>query len=206
MDLTRLFSTEKAKGKRGYLKSQKKYELARTILYFALSLSLFFLGYYTTKSYNLSQGKADADPRLNLLTVVAILGCLPASKSAVSAILYLRFSSLSDAAADKIAPIAKGLAELYDMVFTSYSVNFNVGHLVVRGNTVCGYTEDDKFDENAFHKHIDGILQADGFQNVTVKVFHDLGKYTQRLNALRELEAEEGRTQGIINTLKSVSL
>lgn len=194
MQILRIFSTEKYKGTRNYLKTQKKYEIMRTVLYFAISLSLLVAGWIATKS------------RLNLLTVAAVLGCLPACKSAVGMIMFLRYSSCSEEAADKIKQQSKGLDGLYDMVFTSYDKNFQVSHIVVKGNTICGYTQDDKFDEQAFYKHIDGILKADNFRDTSVKIFSDLDKYTERLKQLKALAAEAGNTEGILNTLKSVSL
>ncbi len=194
MQILRMFSTEKYKGTRNYLKSQKKYEIMRTVLYFVISLSLFAAGWIATKS------------RLNLLTVVAVLGCLPACKSAVGMIMFLRYQGCSDDAADKIEQHGKELSGLYDMVFTSYDKNFQVSHIMVKGNTICGFTQDDKFDEQAFYKHIDGILKADNFRDTSVKIFIDLNKYTERLEQLKALAAEEGNTEGIINTLKSVSL
>ena len=194
MQLLRMFSTLEYKGGRNYLRTQKKYEILRTCIYFGVSLSLFFAGYLTTKT------------RMNLLTVVAILGCLPASKSFISMIMYLRFPGCSKKAAEKIALHSHGLTELYDMVFTSYQKNYSISHLTVRGNTICGYTEDSKFSENDFYRHIDGILKTDGFKNVSVKIFTDLTKYLNRLGQLKELEPEASVTEGIVNTLKSVSL
>ncbi|MGN1145199.1 MAG: hypothetical protein ACI4R5_02025 [Acetatifactor sp.] len=194
MQLFRMFSTEKYKGTRNYLKTQKKYEIMRTVLYFFISLSLFAAGWLATKS------------RLNLLTVVAVLGCLPACKSAVGMIMFLRYQGCSEEAADKIKQHSQGLTGLYDMVFTSYDKNFQVAHITVKGNTLCGYTQDNKFDEQAFYKHIDGILKADNYRDTSVKIFNDLNKYTERLEQLRDLAAEESNTEGIINTLKSVSL
>ena len=87
MQLKRLFSSVYAKGTEQYLKTQKRYEVARTVLYFGISISLFIAGYLQTKS------------RVNLLTVVAVLGCLPASKSAVNAIMFLRYNGCSTQAA-----------------------------------------------------------------------------------------------------------
>jgi len=189
-----MFSTEKYKGTRNYLSTQKKYEIMRTALYFIISLSLFAAGWITTKS------------RLNLLTVVAVLGCLPACKSAVGMIMFLRYNGCSKEAADTIIQHSQGLSGLYDMVFTSYDKNFQIAHITVKGNTLCGYTQDVKFDEQAFYKHIDGILKADNFRETSVKIFSDLNKYTERLEQLKALSAEESNTEGIINTLKSVSL
>lgn len=194
MQLIRMFSTEKYKGTRNYLSTQKKYEIMRTALYFIISLSLFAAGWITTKS------------RLNLLTVVAVLGCLPACKSAVGMIMFLRYNGCSKEAADTIIQHSQGLSGLYDMIFTSYDKNFQIAHITVKGNTLCGYTQDVKFNEQAFYKHIDGILKADNFRETSVKIFRDLNKYTERLEQLKALSAEEGNTEGIINTLKSVSL
>lgn len=194
MPLKRLFSTASAKGTLNYLKTQKKYEIARTILYFVISISLFIAGYISTGE------------RLNLLSVVAALGCLPACKSLVDAIMFLRFKSCSEESVRLIAPHTEDLHCLYDMVFTSYKINFQVGHLTVCGNTVCGYTEDSKFAENEFYKHIGDILKLDGHKEVTVKVFTDLTKYTNRLDQMKQLDCDENLTAQIISTLKSVAL
>lgn len=56
------------KGKPGYLNYKKKAEILRTVIYFAIVAAIFLLGYTQTHT------------RLNLMTVVAVLGCLPASK------------------------------------------------------------------------------------------------------------------------------
>lgn len=194
MQLLRMFSTEKYKGCRNYLKTQKKYEILRTVIYFGISLSLFIAGYIATKE------------RVNLLTVVAILGCLPASKSAVGMIMYLRYKGCSAENADIIESHSDGLCGMFDMVFTSYDKNYEVAHITVKGNTVCGFTQDEKFVEQAFHKHITAILKADNYKEVSVKIFSDIQKYTERMEQLKELDAVEGNTEGIMNTLKSVSL
>lgn len=189
----RIFSGGSAKGRRGYLKSQKKYEIFRTVLYFAISLSLFIAGYIATKT------------RANLLTIIAILGCLPASKSAVGMIMFLRFQSCPDEAADQIAQSVGELPELYDMIFTSYKVNFKVDHLVYAGGTLCGYSSDASFQEREFQKHITDILKAENYKNVNVKIFTDLKKYTERLTQLNGLNREND-SQEIFEVLKSVAL
>ncbi len=194
MQFLRMFSTDKYKGCRGYLATQKKYEIMRTVIYFAISLSLFIAGWIATKE------------RINLLTVVAILGCLPASKSAVGMIMFLRQKGCTSENADCIEEHAEGLSGLFDMVFTSYERNYGIAHITVKGNTICGFTQDEKFDEKAFYKHIGTILKADNFKETSVKVFTDIKKYTERLDQMKELDADEDNTEGILNTLKSVAL
>lgn len=190
----RLFSAEAYKGSRDYIRTQKSYEVARTVLYFSISLSLFAAGYITTGN------------RLNLLTVVAVLGCLPASKSAVNMIMFLRCRGLGREAAAQIGPCEGNLTCLYDMAFTSYAKTFEVGHMAVKGNTVCGYSEKKDFPEKEFQAHLEPIMRADSHKNVTVKIFTDLEKYKERLMQLQVLETESGNTEGIVQTLKSVVL
>ena len=192
MQLKRLFSTGSVKGTKDYLRTQKKYEVIRTFIYF--SISLFAAGYVQT-------GR-----RANLLSIVAVLGCLPASKSAVGAVMFLRFQSCGAQAAAEIEAHSQGLRCLYDMVFTSYRKNFVVSHLAVCGNTVCGYTEKPDFAESQFHKHISEILKLDGHKNVTVKIFTNLTRYTERLEQMKELTSEENETEAVIATLKNVAL
>lgn len=194
MWMKRLFSTAVARGTENYLNTQKKFEIIRTLLYFGISASLFAAGYLQTGT------------RANLLTVVAILGCLPAGKSAVSAIMFLRFHSCKPEHVKEIKDCSQGLDVLFDCVFTSDKRNFQVGHLAVRSGNVCGFSEDKNFEENDFYKHIGNILKLDGHKEVTVKIFVSLPKYLERLEQMKALPDEEGRTAALIETLKSVML
>ena len=194
MSIVRVFSGEAWKGTKNYLNTQRKYEIIRTILFFAVSGAIFAMGWITTGS------------RMNLLTVVAVLGMLPASKSLVSVIMFCRYSSLSKDAAEKIEAHVGELTNLFDRVFTGGSQDFNVGHLTIKGNSVCGYSEDPKFDEKKFYEHVDKFLKADSYKSVKVKVFLDLKKYVDRLDQMQELACDESNTKGIADTLKSVSL
>ena len=194
MQLKRMFSTDDFKGTRGYLRTQKNYEILRTVLYFAISLALFIAGWVSTGS------------RENLLTIVAVLGCLPACKSLVEAIMFLRYKGCDERDAAQIAAHTEGLTGLYDCVFTSYEKNFCIHHLTVCGNTICGYTADPKFVEQAFYKHIQDILKKDNYRETSVKIFNDLDKYVKRCEQLKELPPQPEVTSGICQTLKSVSL
>ena len=112
------------KGCFGYLKIQKKKEIIRTIFYFALSISIFLMGYVSTGS------------KLNLLTVVAVLGCLPASKSAVSMIMYIKAGQCSQECYEQLKPYTDGTFMLYDLYLTSYQKNFQISAMAIKNNTV----------------------------------------------------------------------
>jgi len=193
--LLRIFSNYHVKGSKYYIDTQKKYELIRTFIFFFIPISLFIAGYVTTKT------------KVNLLTIVAVVGVLPACKSLVGAIMFLKHRSLSKEYADKIDAVNHELPELYDMVFTTYDKTHVVSHMVIVGNTVCGFSEDKNFKEKDFNTHIQNVLKTDGFKNVTVKVFTDIKKYTERLEQLKSLESDEGvNILGMMDTFRSVAL
>lgn len=194
MKLTRLFTTYKYKGFKNYLNSQKMYEIIRTILYFGISVSLFIAGYVATNS------------KVNLLTIVAVLGCLPACKSMVGMIMFLKFHSLPEADGAEIEQHTGDMQVLYDMVFTTYDKTYQLPHMTLRGNTVIGYTTQTKFDESACIKHLTDTLALDGIKNITFKVFTDLSKYTARLDQLQSLENSESTNEAVKKTLLSVAL
>ena len=125
------------KGTYGYLEKQKKRVLFRTILYFAISLAVYLIGYFSTGNNQ------------NYLTIVAVLGCLPASKSAVSTVMYYRYHGCSENDRKKIEPVSSGLITLYDMVFTSYEKNFEIHHLTLKDNNLIGYSAQQKCDAAA---------------------------------------------------------
>ena len=72
------------KGEFGYPVYEKNIVILRTIIYFMISIAVFLLGYFST-------GKKE-----NLLTIVAVLGLLPSSKSLVSVIMYMRIAKFSE--------------------------------------------------------------------------------------------------------------
>lgn len=189
-----MFTTDKVKGTRNYIKTQKKYEVLRTLLYFAIPVSLYVVGFIQTGG------------RENYLTLVAVLGCLPAAKSAVSAFMFLRYHSCSDKVSDRVWKASEELGFLYDCVFTSLKKNYVVSHIAVRANTVCGFSEDKNFPEKEFYEHITHFLEMDRHYDVTVKIYTDLDKYVVRLRQMRWLPEDVHKTASVMLTLMNVSL
>ena len=136
MSISRIFSAENYKGSYLYLDTQRRYEIIRTVILYAIAIALFVIGYVTTGT------------KKNLLTIVAVLGVLPASKSLVSVIMFMRYKSFRE----KID--CDGLLNAYDMIFTSEKINYRVSHLCVSDSCIIGYSEDAKFDENKFKDHV----------------------------------------------------
>lgn len=178
------------KGQFGYLAAKRRLVLLRTVIFFAIPLSLFAAGIIATGS------------RRNLLTIVAVLGCLPACKSLVNLILYMRAKGCSDEA-HRILKASEGSLEgMYDMYFTSYKQNFAISHMVSAGKNLCGFTEDPGCGTKACEEHLGIMLAQGGCRDITVKIFTDLNKYCERLRQLGGLCAEgNGKPDGAVTAV-----
>ncbi|MCD7752576.1 MAG: hypothetical protein LUI10_12730 [Lachnospiraceae bacterium] len=193
--LRRFISTAEVKNTYRYLDTQKIYEIIKTVLLFAVSISLFIAGYIATETRN------------NLLTVVAVLGCLPASKSLVNAIMFLRFHSASENVHQAVAPLDERTDTLYDLVFTTQKVNYCVAHACLIGPELVLYTEDKKLDKKGLETHLCDMLKKAGVQKVNIGIFTELKRYTDRVNTLLNTEHGEYRdTALLIESLKEISL
>ena len=155
------------KGEAGYIDQKKKKELLKVILEFGIVLALFITGYITTKT------------RLNLLTLVAILGCLPASKAMVGFLMLLPRKSLAKEKIDLVEKKGQHLTKLYDMVLTSYEHVMPVENIVIQGNTICGYAINEKLDFSYLEKYIRTTLKN-----------KDFPAYIERLEAMDNLAAD----------------
>lgn len=182
------------KGQFGYLAYKKKFSTIITFGMFALSLAIYLMGYFTTKT------------NANLLTVVAVLGCLPASKSAVSMIMFIKAKGASKEDKTAIEDVINKLNGFYDLFFTGYQKNFPTNHLTVTQNSIIAYSSDEKITEKDFNDHIKGLLNKERIQDITVKLFTDRQKYCNRLTELNRLESDTTARKDIVNMLFQVSL
>lgn len=176
-----------------YLKEKKKQELVKTILFFGISALIFLVGYFSTKT------------KSNYLTIVAVLGCLPASKSAVSTIMYFRIKECSKGFSRKFQEKFGDLGSFH-LFFTSYDKNYSTSHVFVRGTNIIAYTEEKKIEGAAFEEHIKTVLNRDGIKNCHVKLFNDSEKYLERMEQLIGIEESGEKGLQIIKTLHNVSL
>lgn len=189
---------EGKKGQYGYIKVQKKRTIIKTIIMLTLSFSIFAIGWWS------------AGTQKNLLTIVAVLGLLPASKSAVNMIMFIRAKGCSETAYIKIAEHSRGFLEAYDLFFTSYNKNYQVSHLVMEDKVICGYTEDLSCDSKACEKHIESLLKQGGCKNITIKIYKDIEKYCEGLDNLKKQRnkevVQEEQYNDIWSNLSAISL
>lgn len=165
------------KGEAGYICARKRRILLKTVLEFGISIALLILGILQTGD------------RMNLLTIVAILGCLPASKALVELIMVIPHKSVSEEMAENVEEKAKLLTRIYDMVFTSEKNIMPVDAIVISDNTICGYTSNAKTDANITAKHIKQYLMANQYTKVSVKIFNDYTAFITRAEGMNNIAA-----------------
>lgn len=181
-----------------YLKYGQRREIIKTVLMYALALSIYAIGYI-----NLHTNKS-------LFTVIAILGILPASKSAVQMIMFLRFRSLKKEEYEEISRHAGNLDTLYEMVFTTTEKSYYVPNLVYTNGTLCMLCSQSEEELHKLEKHIKETLEKDGFQNILVKAFQKKDTYLKRVDELNSHFALEKQSdesgQKLFATLRAVAL
>lgn len=182
------------KGEFGYILYKRKTELLKTISMFSISIALFVMGFVSTGT------------KSNLLTVVAVLGCLPASKLAVNTFMFFIATPCSENLKEKIEDQIGLLDGFYDMFFTSEKQNFHLSHLIVTKNSILGISEREKTNEQEFEKHMKILLNKEQISGITVKLYHDPTKYCQRLKELNQSMVEQGKRDDIVSMLYEVSL
>ncbi len=167
------------------------------ILMYAVSLGIFIMGYVSTGTNK------------NLLTIVAVLGILPASKRAVSVVMYARAGCCSDILKSRVEGLEGKIRMMYDLYLTAYDKNYQISCMVIRNRNVVAVSENPKTDLKKGENHIAERLACDGVKDVTVKLFgsNEVDKFVKRACELSGLEDETTDLNNkIANTVANVSL
>ena len=167
------------KGNPGYLAYKKKVEIIRTVIYFGIVIAIFLLGYFQTGT------------RLNLLTVVAILGCLPSAKALVGVITRFPYPSVEEKKAEEIASRTTHLTVCYDMIITSEEKIMPVDCIVISGDNVYGYTHSGKVDLKYLAEHIKKMLSLNGLNGIKVKILNEYKPFLSRAEGLDHIAGVE---------------
>lgn len=166
-------------GDAGYIRHRKIFLTTEAVLSFAIVIALVVTGYLRTHT------------RLNLLTLIAVLGCLPACRILVNLIMLIPHHSINESKEMKISGSTEYLTVLYDLIVTSERKAMPIPALVISGNIVCGYVPDKKQDTVYAAQHIRSILQDNGLENVSVKLFHDYVAFLSRAEGMNNIAAVE---------------
>ena len=172
---------QKKKGSFPYLKKVPVYQGLFTLLLLILPVGLFFIGYFNFKDVK------------NLFTVAAVVGMLPAAKSIVQFIMYLRAEKYScpDSLHRKIQPLeGKGAIIGYDYYLTSYSVNYPIPAAAVGKGVLIGLCTDSKVKIGDCENHLKEYLKKNELSDIGVKIFDSEEKFLKRITELSESKDE----------------
>ena len=165
------------KGQPGYIKARKFRYLVYAIAEFAIVIAVFVLGYMQTGT------------KLNLMTVLAVVGCLPAAKMLVEFITMALHKSISPERFKELEEKAGLLTRAYDLIITSTEKVMPVEAVIISGHVVCGYASSPKTDETVLSRHIKTILKNNRYDKMTVKIFHDYHAFLARVEGMSNIAA-----------------
>ncbi len=165
------------KGEPGYIRAQKMKFLAGTAAEFAIVIALVVLGYVQTGS------------RLNLFTVIAAVGCLPAAKMLVEYIAISPHHSVEPEIYKEVEEKAPLLTKVYDLVITGNEKVMPVDVFVISDHTVYGYASSERTDAAKMSSYLKEMFKNNRVEKVTVKVFHDYTAFLARAEGMNNIMA-----------------
>jgi len=196
------------KGQYGYVHDRKIKQTWITIGLIIAPLLVFFTGLYINRTRN------------TIVTVVSVVACLPACKSAVTAIMLYLQTPMKEEEYLAIKAHTKDLTTGFELIISAYEKHTFIDSLTVCGNTIVGYSSRKKTDIPFIEKHIRTILKENGF-SVSVKIFKELNLYLHRLDDIQKhsKSLEQGikftpnetypdlsRNEVILHTIYAISL
>lgn len=181
-------------GEYEYYHQKRNWEIIKTLIYFAVPLSLLAAGYFATGT------------KANLLTLVAVLGLLPASKSCVSMIMYIRYHGCSQENYVLMKDILENFLHAYGFVFTSYKKTYEVAGCIVKNGYIYGYLTNHQEMHKDLEDHIDGIIKRDGYK-ATVAMYTKAEDFINRCEQIKEKETENAENdEKLMRLLHQISL
>lgn len=136
------------------------------------------------------------DSRLNWLTVIAIFICLPVCRTIVNLIMLIPHTSISEKTEMEISGKTENLTVLYDLIITSEKQAMKIDAIVISRNVVCGYSKSSKLDTDYAAKHIKAMLEQNGIEKVTVKIFKDYVAFLSRAEGMQSIASIEKNEPG----------
>ncbi len=156
----------------------KVQEWKKAAVMLAVPILVFLIGWAVMKT------------RLQVVTVIAIVGCLPGCNQVVHAIMASRYHSMDRALYEEVEAARGDRMALYENVFTTYDKNFVVDSIIISGRDVLGYSSDEKTDAKAAETHLMTILKQNSYKQ-NVKIMKNKESYLVRVKELASKEPEE---------------
>lgn len=183
----------------GYAKKHLIITLVIALVMLGMSFGVYFLGIHLTGSNK------------NLLTLVAVLGMLPAGKELVNLIMCIKaskftcsedlFNRINELVSDDIPCVR------YDLYVTAYDCSFPILAVTCFNDSVIGYTDYKAFNYNKFEEHFNTMLAQNGLKVSNIKIFDKETKFLERIEAFKNSDVEiSSNDYSVIRLLENLSL
>lgn len=166
------------KGTYGYMDRLKMQEWKKSALMLVIPVLVFLIGWAVMKT------------RLQVVTVIAVVGCLPGCNEVVHAIMASRYHSMDKKLYEEVEAARGDRMALYENVFTTYDKNYVVDCIIISGREVLGYSSEEKTDAKAAETHLTTILKQNSYKQ-NVKIMKNREAYLTRVKELASGEPEE---------------
>lgn len=168
------------KGDREYFKHIKKKEQIKCIIQFLIVILFLVTGYIATQT------------KLNLFTLVAVLSCLPASKTLVGVIVKWPIHSIAQPNAAKIEEHSEHVTIIYNPILTSKEQIMPLDCIAISDNKIFGYTTSTKASIDDVTKYLRHILEQNHYTNINIKLFQDFSPFMSRVEGLNNIGIIDG--------------
>lgn len=162
-----------AKGNYGYIRSEKRRRLIIAAGLLLIPIIVFIIGIIVT-------GK-----RETILTVICVVGTLPACRAIVSFIMMVMRKPMNPDDYEAISKHTGSLTTAYELYITAYDKSALIDAFAICGNTVVGYVTDPQADLRYEENHITKILRSNGCSS-KVNLLKDRKKFIERLDSMNE--------------------
>lgn len=173
------------KGEYGYINSMRKRTLVKTLILFFVALMIFVCGMTVT-------GKKE-----NIVTVIAVLAILPACRSLVNFIMFMRFHSKDKELVKALKDIFskdKNMEELFRVLTFSDSIitmekggSYQISAFACLRKSLVGYAELEPAKIHLVEEHLKRMLKNNGLSKITVKIFDNKEHFLERSKELVNL-------------------
>ena len=148
----------------------------------AIPIGIFITGYMRTGT------------RKNFLTLIAILGVLPAARFAVNFIMQTEH-------------LAGKLVHGYELIFTLSEGQMPCDAVVIGNKSIVGFAPRGKQDlVPIFEKHIGKAMAAGGHRGMKAKIFRDEKQYLKRIEMLAGEATDREFDEACMTTVKAITL
>lgn len=181
----------------GYLEHKLKVEIIKCICLFVWPIALIIIGYVIKGT------------KMNIFTLVAVLGLLPAANCLVTLVMYIKAQKwICDKSNYDIISNAVNLDKLnvrFDLFMTGYSKSFPVQSVTCVANSLFGYSSMKDFPEDKFEEHLKPLLSQNGLKVGNIKIFNSIDKYETRLQSINE-DSQDEHDLKVLKLMENISL